>query len=35
VNTIDDFIGLLRDEMGLPVTRADAGLHLESRCSWS
>jgi acyl carrier protein len=34
VDTIDDFITLLRDEMGLPVTTGDAHLHLDQVSGW-
>jgi acyl carrier protein len=34
VNTIEDFISLLRDDMGLPVTVQDASLSLDQVAGW-
>jgi acyl carrier protein len=34
VNTIDDFITLLRDEMGMPVSAGDAALSLDQVAGW-
>jgi acyl carrier protein len=34
VNTIEDFISLLRDDMGLPVTEQDASLSLDQVAGW-
>ncbi|HEX6526874.1 MAG TPA: phosphopantetheine-binding protein [Streptosporangiaceae bacterium] len=34
MNTIDDFLTLVRDELGLPVTMHDAGLNLDQVAGW-
>jgi acyl carrier protein len=34
VTTIDDFIALLRDEMGLTVTEQEVGLSLDEVAGW-
>lgn len=34
MNTIDDFITLLREEMGIPVTAGDAALSLDQVAGW-
>jgi acyl carrier protein len=34
MNTIDDFLTLLRDEMGLPVSVQDTSLHLDEVDCW-
>jgi acyl carrier protein len=34
VNTIDDFLALLHDEVGLAVTSGDVGLHLDQVPGW-
>jgi acyl carrier protein len=34
VNTIDDFLALLRDELGLPVTQQDMDLSLDQVAGW-
>ncbi len=34
MNTIDDFIALVRDELGLPVSVADAGQRLDQLPGW-
>jgi acyl carrier protein len=34
VNTIDDFVTLLRDEMGLPVTAGDVELSFDQVAGW-
>ncbi len=34
MNTIDDFLDLLRDEMGLEVTRQDAAGRLDQVAGW-
>jgi hypothetical protein len=34
VNSIDDFVTLVRDELGLPLTRADVGRDLDEVPGW-
>ncbi|WP_033287159.1 acyl carrier protein [Streptomyces sp. NRRL F-525] len=34
MNTIDDFIAILRDELGLPVTSDDAARRLDEVPGW-
>jgi acyl carrier protein len=34
VNTIDEFIALLRDEMGMPLTAHDAARNLDEVAGW-
>ncbi|AXK32426.1 acyl carrier protein [Streptomyces armeniacus] len=34
MNTLDDFITLLQDEFGLPVTIEDASRHLDEVSAW-
>jgi acyl carrier protein len=34
VTTIDDFIALLRDEMGLAITEQEVGLSLDEVAGW-
>jgi acyl carrier protein len=34
VNTLDDFMTLVRDELGLPVTAEDAGRDLDQVAGW-
>jgi acyl carrier protein len=34
VTTIDDFIALLRDEMGLAITEREVGLSLDEVAGW-
>lgn len=34
MNTIDDFIALLRDDLGLPVTARDVPLRLDQVAGW-
>jgi acyl carrier protein len=34
VNTIDDFVALLRDDLGLPVTAQDVPLQLDQVAGW-
>jgi acyl carrier protein len=34
MNTIDDFVTLLRDDIGLPVTAGDIGLNLDEVAGW-
>jgi acyl carrier protein len=34
MNTIDDFLALISEEIGLPVTARDAGLDLEQIAGW-
>jgi acyl carrier protein len=34
VNTIDDFVALLRDEIGIPVTAHDTSLRLDEVAGW-
>ena len=34
MNTIDDFVALVRDELGLPVTHEDVGRELDQVPGW-
>jgi acyl carrier protein len=34
VNSIDDFVTLVRDELGLPVTRDNVGTSLDDLPGW-
>jgi len=34
VNSIDEFVGLVRDELGLPVTVEDAGREFNELPGW-
>lgn len=34
MNTIDDFMALIRDELGLPVTAEDAALEFDMISGW-
>jgi acyl carrier protein len=34
VNSIDDFVTLVRDELGLPVTRDNVGASLDDLPGW-
>lgn len=34
MNTVDDFLALLRDELGLPVTAHDLNLDLHDVAGW-
>jgi acyl carrier protein len=34
VNTIDDFLAILRDDLGLPVTARDVPLTLDQVSGW-
>lgn len=34
MNSIDDFVALLRDELGMAVTREDVGKHLDQVADW-